>query len=154
MPRWAGIILCLVVMVQSVFIILISAGYASMSRRARSICLKYRSTLEYLTNMTSESLETSRRDVLKNTAIMILIMKMCALAGEYEKMTMCYNRLFFLGVPKMALEDGDMLNEFLERCIAGEMEVNVGKKPYQFEFVFTGKGEGSQTNKETRRVPK
>lgn len=154
MPRWAGIILCLVVLMQSVLIVLISIGYSYMMKEAKNVGLKYRSTLVDLTKMTAENLETSRRDVLKNTAIMILTMKMCALAGEYEKMTMCYNRLFFLGVPKRALEDGDMLNEFLEQCIAGEMKVNVGKKPYQFEFVFTGKGEGSQTNKETRRVPK
>ena len=154
MPRWAGIILCLVVLMQSVLIVLISIGYSYMMKEAKNVGLKYRITLVDLTKMTAENLETSRRDVLKNTAIMILTMKMCALAGEYEKMTMCYNRLFFLGVPKRALEDGDMLNEFLEQCIAGEMKVNVGKKPYQFEFVFTGKGEGSQTNKETRRVPK
>lgn len=79
--------------------------------------------------------EEGDRRVLMWTAMMILMMVLMIKDGNRDGYVQVYNRLYFYGVPKDILDDGDALNGFLNDCIEWKMNVLEGEGPYKYRFV-------------------
>ena len=77
--------------------------------------------------------------LLKNLTIQnLLLFCLCMKENDVDKMSLAYNRLFFWGIPKKILDDGEMVNQFIADLMDEKIIVLFGEKPFICSFRNNG----------------
>ena len=90
--------------------------------------------LEEKKHLLLENNELHDKNLIHAVIEMALLLKLNAFANDYQKFTQVYQQLYFLGVKKEILDNGDLLDDFISRLINKEFSIKLGKKPFMFDF--------------------
>lgn len=90
--------------------------------------------LEEKKNLLLENNELHDKNLIHAVIEMALLLKLNAFANDYQKFTEVYQQLYFLGVKKEILDNGDLLDDFISRLINKEFNIKLGEKPFMFDF--------------------
>ena len=90
--------------------------------------------LEEKKHLLLENNELHDKNLIHAVIEMALLLKLNAFANDYQKFTQVYQQLYFLGVKKEILDNGDLLDDFISRLINKEFNIKLGEKPFMFDF--------------------
>lgn len=102
------------------------------------ILLKYNEVvikeLEEKKKILLENAELHDKNLIHSIIEQVLLLKLTAFANDYQKFTEIYQHLYFLGIKKEILDDGNLLEDFLSSLINNKFDIKPGEKPFMFDF--------------------
>lgn len=90
--------------------------------------------IEEKQRLSAELQDAHDMNLIHAVSEMALLLKLNAFANDYQKFTEVYQQLYFLGVKKEILDNGDLLDDFISRLVNKEFDIKLGEKPFMFDF--------------------
>ena len=93
------------------------------------------SEIEEKQKILQELQEAHNKNLIHSVVELTLLLKINAVNNDYQRFTEAYQQLYFLGIKKEILDNSDSLEKFISKLINQDIDIQIGEKPFYFNFV-------------------